>query len=374
MRETFKGWYEPASEDVEELWASGMIVTDTNVLLDLYRLTPKSRESLLKALKSASDRLWIPHQVGLEFHRSRDEARSDTRRKHTDLAQRIVNDTRKLVKQVADLRTFNPAVDNEGALRNELATAAGKVAEELKSGLDEYDEADEVVLDEVDELFPAQRIGTPFSSAELLEARAEAAHRFEAKIPPGFADGGKAGDPRYGDYFLWKQLMARAEVMKSGVIFITRDEKQDWRKEGEVLPELAYEFSRVTNNSIIILHPDTFIKESLTRGMWQASADEDVQQVSDDYRRVAQADAHAEVVARNYTRLADAITKTGRLSLNLPETSFAAPNITSEQLKTLGAAIRTLQDSAARRAALKADNDDEDEDEDGMDITSRSAR
>lgn len=374
MRDTFRGWYEPAAEDVETVWASGMVVTDTNVLLDLYRLTPKSRESLLKALKGVSERLWIPHQVGLEFHRSREEARSDTRRKHTDLAQRITTDTRKLVKQVSDLRTFNPAVDEEGALRKNLLAAAEQVSDELKAGLGEYDEAEEVVLTEVDELFPSNRIGIPFANVELAEARVEAAHRFEAKIPPGFADQDKSGDRRYGDYYLWKQLIARAEVMQSDVIFITRDEKQDWRKDGKVLPELAYEFHRNTQKTLIILHPDTFIKEALTRGLWMADAPEDVQQVADDYRRVALADAYNEKVSRDFARLAKALSDANRVRLNFAEAGATANNITYDQLKTLGAAMAKLSVFSAESASVTgngdddhaSDDDDDDDDDDDL--------
>ncbi|MFJ3319372.1 PIN-like domain-containing protein [Curtobacterium sp. NPDC086286] len=266
-------------------------MTDTNVLLDLYRLTPAPRTSLLKALGSVADRLWIPHQVGLEFHKMRDVVRSDARRKQTDLAGRITADARKLMNQVGELRKFNPTIDSDDALRSGLISAAERIATELRDRSDVYDEAEEVVLEQLDILFPEQRIGKPFDAVDLAAIRAEAAVRFENKIPPGFADDGKTGDLRYGDFFLWKQLMERAQVMQTGVILITRDEKEDWRKAGQVLPELAYEFAQVTGSNIVVLHPDTFVRESLARNLWQAERDNDVQEVAEEYKRVERAEA-----------------------------------------------------------------------------------
>ena len=51
----------------EKVWQNGVIVFDTNVLLNLYRYNEEARDELLKLMKSFQKRLWMPYQVGLEF-------------------------------------------------------------------------------------------------------------------------------------------------------------------------------------------------------------------------------------------------------------------------------------------------------------------
>jgi hypothetical protein len=41
------------------------------VLLNLYRYTPESRDNLIKVFQAIKDRIWLPHQVALEYQRRR---------------------------------------------------------------------------------------------------------------------------------------------------------------------------------------------------------------------------------------------------------------------------------------------------------------
>src|SRR5438105_2793430 len=49
------------------LLTSGLIVLDTNVLLNLYRYHQQTRRELLDVLAKVGDHLWIPHHVMVEF-------------------------------------------------------------------------------------------------------------------------------------------------------------------------------------------------------------------------------------------------------------------------------------------------------------------
>lgn len=51
MRDIYSEWYLPDSADLEEFVTVGRIVLDANVLLDLYRHSESTRESLLDALE-----------------------------------------------------------------------------------------------------------------------------------------------------------------------------------------------------------------------------------------------------------------------------------------------------------------------------------
>lgn len=50
----------------DKVWQNGVIVFDTNVLLNLYRYNEETRNELLKLMKSYQNRLWMPYQVALD--------------------------------------------------------------------------------------------------------------------------------------------------------------------------------------------------------------------------------------------------------------------------------------------------------------------
>ncbi|MEU9009038.1 PIN-like domain-containing protein [Streptomyces sp. NPDC048479] len=62
----------PLKGDCERVFQSGMVVLDTNVLLNLYRSNARTREDTLAVLTKLRDRLWVPHQVLTEFWRNRE--------------------------------------------------------------------------------------------------------------------------------------------------------------------------------------------------------------------------------------------------------------------------------------------------------------
>ena len=44
---------------------------DASALLDLYRMTRTTREEFLSILDRLKDRVWLPHQTGLEYYDNR---------------------------------------------------------------------------------------------------------------------------------------------------------------------------------------------------------------------------------------------------------------------------------------------------------------
>jgi PIN like domain len=77
LRDRFEHFYAPGEDDIATAMQTGLATPDTNVLLALYRFQAGARDELFGALEKLGDRLWIPHQVGLEFHRNRINVISD---------------------------------------------------------------------------------------------------------------------------------------------------------------------------------------------------------------------------------------------------------------------------------------------------------
>lgn len=70
MRANFSEYTIPSNSEFEHLWASGYIVLDANALLDLFRLSKDARNEFLSVLHDKRGSLWVPHQVGREFHQN----------------------------------------------------------------------------------------------------------------------------------------------------------------------------------------------------------------------------------------------------------------------------------------------------------------
>jgi predicted nucleic acid-binding protein len=82
MRKLFPGHYTPSEEEFGKIWKDGLIVFDTNVLLDLYRYSENTVKALFEVMESLEDRIWIPFQVSKEYHKNLNSVISDQVRKY----------------------------------------------------------------------------------------------------------------------------------------------------------------------------------------------------------------------------------------------------------------------------------------------------
>ncbi len=71
MKSTFKEWYTPTPDELRRLWLEGAIILDANVLLDFYLYPPPTLAEFFKVLENVANRLWLPHQAGLEYQQNR---------------------------------------------------------------------------------------------------------------------------------------------------------------------------------------------------------------------------------------------------------------------------------------------------------------
>ena len=193
LRDLFPGHFQPTESDYESLWNEALIVLDANVLLDLYRLSPESRDSYLQILSELQDRLWIPYQAAAEFLKNR---------LATISVQRAAFDETE--KKFADLTNTPPFVrspDFREQLREAIKPAqeivqAAKEAYAAVTG-DSYKYGDDL-LARIEGLVAA-RIGAPLEDSRLAEIYRLGKERYTREIPPGYSDIKKPEPERYGD-------------------------------------------------------------------------------------------------------------------------------------------------------------------------------
>lgn len=244
MQKEFSSYYSPSAEDLDKLWSESLVVLDTNVLLDLYRVPEATRAKILDMLSRWKDQLWIPYHVGLEFHGRRLQVISSAHKESSKTIENIRLNFDRFRATVEEMKLQDRGhpdiveqLDDAQLISDEiLEKAKGSLAGQLAPG------AVDEILPKIDELF-AGRVGAPPAGPDALAAiYTEGAKRYSAKMGPGFEDAGKDKGERpkfmaggltyeiqYGDLVIWKQMLAHAkETGTKNVLFITKDEKEDW--------------------------------------------------------------------------------------------------------------------------------------------------
>ncbi|MEV5602940.1 PIN-like domain-containing protein [Streptomyces sp. NPDC052299] len=259
LMQRFRSWLEsaPSADDSDRapFFTEGIVVLDTNILLSLYEYTESARAEVFTALESVSERLWMPHQVGLEFVRgrrstleSRKAALAEAAKgvnQHLMQAVKSVLAARNVVtKQLAKYGAASEAIEELDALINDQAvkTLLQEYQAALKDHLDalksqhglpvDLTEANDPVLLRVARMY-GDRIGAQPGDA-VLRARIEEAvgFRFPNAIPPGYGDLGKETPMRAaGDFLVWEELVEHAKNLPHGsrrILFVSNDTKEDW--------------------------------------------------------------------------------------------------------------------------------------------------
>lgn len=85
MKETIWEYLIPSIPEKEKLWENCFFVFDTNVLLNLYRYTSNTRDTLINAFEDLKERIWLPHQVAYEYAKNRFEVIFEMVQKYEDL-------------------------------------------------------------------------------------------------------------------------------------------------------------------------------------------------------------------------------------------------------------------------------------------------
>lgn len=103
MRNAFSGRYRPTQEEFDQLWDEGLFVFDANVLLNLYRYSPKARDQLISVLRTLSERSWLPHQAAEEFMERRLDVIQNRRKSYQELQNSLRKALADVDSKVGDL-------------------------------------------------------------------------------------------------------------------------------------------------------------------------------------------------------------------------------------------------------------------------------
>lgn len=244
MKNRFPGYFDLTEAEHDQLWEEGLIVIDTNVLLDFYRVPEPTRDRMFDLLASWKGRIWIPHQVGVEFLGMRVKTINEVHRRSTSVVEDMRSKYEAFRTSADDMKLAERGFDDVenilqkmGVLADELCT---KASETLSGALQPT--VRDHILDRIDGIVDGN-VGEPPADQSVLTAiYKEGEVRYELKLGPGYADANKAErkgakyrvggltyESQYSDLVLWKQTIAHVKATGAkNVLFVSKDRKKDW--------------------------------------------------------------------------------------------------------------------------------------------------
>ena len=287
---------------LDEVKSTAQITIDASVLLQPYGLDLANINtigSIYRRLR-AQERLFVSGQAIREFMVHRDEKIAS-----------LLSHLRELKKKQS------PMKNSSLASQIDAYKDAKKIFEEVRSKREEFSKKIDSAISEVNdwvdhdplldiyrEVFPDIIVELSADSSEMQKVLEERmVWRKQNKIPPGFED------TRFGDEIIWETILEVGEHKKCDMIFVTHDDKVDWRRkfgEASIGPrrELVDEYSRRTGGKNICLigitdlvnnfEADSTKAKRFTHGVENAAKQEE-----EDRRR---SDIEAEIAALKFSR------------------------------------------------------------------------
>ncbi len=314
MKDLFLGYYTPTADDFNKLWQECVFAFDANMLLNIYRYTPKTQESFFLILEKLKGNIWIPHQAAAEFYKRRESVINGQIKSFEEITSKIDLSYENLKNQLLVYKKHT-SVNIEQVFKS-IEAGVKKAKKSLEVDKKNHPDLsiDDPLRDKIVDLFDG-KVGNQFNEKKLDEIYSKAQQRFKVLKPPGYKDlKDKEFPDIYGDVVIWFQLMEYAKLEKKPLIFITDDRKDDWwqKEHGKTVsprPELITEIWGVAKVQFYMYHSDQFIKFALEflKIENQQSAVEEVQEIR-------KQDEAQEIIENNYAA-ADYFVKAGLASI-----------------------------------------------------------
>ncbi|TJY69467.1 hypothetical protein E4J89_11135 [Arthrobacter sp. CAU 1506] len=272
LLERFRAYLSPSDDEYTAALKSGLLVVDTNVLLNVYRYHEDAREDLLRTLEAFHDRLFIPHQVAVEFWRNRDA----TIREASSAADQLKNELSGLAdRSRQSLSRWAKRAGLADSRVQELHTILDAAHDRVIVHVEEFsdgglDSAIDTNRDPVLARLVAitnECVGAPFHEDEVEQHSREAQRRIDERLPPGYEDADKSGLAPHGDYMLWRQILDVAIARPMDIVLVTGDVKEDWwrREKGQIRGpriELFEELNRESGHRLFMLRPASLLERA----------------------------------------------------------------------------------------------------------------
>ncbi|RZJ90057.1 MAG: hypothetical protein EOO20_09240 [Chryseobacterium sp.] len=296
MKNNFLGYYEPTKEQTDISWEAGVFAFDANTLLNLYRYTEETRKDFLSALIALKDRIYLPYQSAVEYHRTRRSLIESNLNAYQKVEESFVSAMEKALGSELEKHKKHPSISVEKLtkLKNEFVIKLKKELAKQRSLHPDFKQQD-VVFEQLSVLFE-NCCGLKPVEADLKAIYDIGKDRYQRLIPPGYMDAKKAEadkskdvfneNSEYGDLLIWEDIISFCTTAKRPMIFITDDRKEDWwlKVDGKTVsprPELIQEFYDRTEIRILIYNADQFLKFAKERNIVTSLHDDSIREIKE---------------------------------------------------------------------------------------------
>lgn len=274
MRRYFSEYFRPNDEDKSAIWRQAIFIFDTNVLLNLYRQSRKASSQMIEIMKALKGRVFLPHQVGVEFHRHRE----DEIAKQVNAFENVRKSLKSIPARFQEEHSRHPCIpigDIVGAISDCVEKQIAKVTESQKANQLNFFANDDPILPILDDVF-AECCEAPCDQATDDALKKKVEERVQSNVAPCCVSTGKiatpaANNPHMGDGRVWFQIVKLAEGAKKPIVFVTGDQKQNWwrtvkigSKEQPVGPhfQLIRDVESVSENRFLMYTQEQFLSEA----------------------------------------------------------------------------------------------------------------
>lgn len=248
-----------------------LIIMDTNVWLDLYKLPPTAIISIVDAISAHQNKFWIPNQVYVEFNRHIKKNRDEALGRYKNIKSKsceLLNGAKTKIDQEFENLKRNNLFDAQQA-QNKFQSKMNDIIITLKEDLNALDEEyqeemaciseTDIIEELVEKLYNISN-SKGFTIMQLMKIFEEGEIRYKYNIAPGHTDIKKTNYEndkdfslrKYGDLIAWKQILQRVTGTKTKLIFVQNEKKKDWWQSPEIhkiAPVLVEEYLEVTSNN-----------------------------------------------------------------------------------------------------------------------------
>jgi len=169
MKNKLSEYYKIEDEELKKHWQQDVFGFDANVLLNLYRYTPKTRKAFFDLLGKIKDRIFIPYQAAFEYHKNQLTVISAQKAAYKEIRETLLKKKNEIEAKLNEFKKHPYLRSGELTIQIESAfDAIGKDLDKLEKDHPDY-LAHDPVCEELTLLLDG-KVGDDFSAEELEKA------------------------------------------------------------------------------------------------------------------------------------------------------------------------------------------------------------
>jgi hypothetical protein len=275
LRKHFSEYFRLTEAETKNLWTAAVFIFDTNVLLNLYRMSQEASLTMRNNLKKLSGRLFLPHQVGVEFFNHREEVIAE----QVNAFELVRGYLKKIPDKFKQEFSRHPCIPIAGiteALKKCTDKQVAIVTTSQQKNQLNFLMHDDPILAELEALF-SDCSEQPYVGPDDDNLNKKVNERVQENLPPccvptgGKASTPPASNPHRGDGRVWFQIVKHAETTKKPIVFVTGDVKPNWWRRAKlgndcksIGPhfELIRDIESASGNRFLMYTQEDFLSEA----------------------------------------------------------------------------------------------------------------